>query len=84
MKQLGSAYATIFYIQNIGLTMVPWLIGWVIEHFATLRNEAGVIVGYDYTAPMVIFAVFGLCAILISTLLRVEDSKNIMDWKKPI
>ena len=40
MKQLGSAYATIFYIQNIGLTMVPWLIGWVIEHFATLRNEA--------------------------------------------
>lgn len=54
MKQLGSAYATIFYIQNIGLTMVPWLIGWVIEHFATLRNEAGVIVGYDYTAPMVI------------------------------
>lgn len=76
MKQLGSAYATIFYIQNIGLTMVPWLIGWVIEHFATLRNEAGVIVGYDYTAPMVIFAVFGLCAILISTLLRVEDSKK--------
>ena len=63
MKQLGSAYATIFYIQNIGLTMVPPLIGWVIEHFATLRNEAGVIVGYDYTAPMVIFAVFGLCAI---------------------
>ena len=27
-------------------------------------------------APMVIFAVFGLCAILISTLLRVEDSKK--------
>ena len=76
MKQLGSAYAIIFYIQNIGLTMVPWLIGWVIEHFATLRNEAGVITGYDYTAPMVIFAIFGVCAIVISMLLRAEDAKK--------
>lgn len=76
MKQLGSAYAIIFYIQNIGLTMVPWLIGWVIEHFATLRNEAGVITGYDYTAPMVIFAAFGVCAIVISMLLRAEDAKK--------
>lgn len=76
MKQLGSAYAIIFYIQNIGLTMVPWLIGWVIEHWATLRNEAGVITGYDYTAPMVIFAIFGVCAIVISLLLRAEDAKK--------
>lgn len=38
MKQLGSAYATIFYIQNIGLSMVPVLIGWVIEDlFDTCR-----------------------------------------------
>lgn len=76
MKQLGSAYAIIFYIQNIGLTTVPWLIGWVIEHFATLRNEAGVITGYDYTAPMVIFAIFGVCAIVIAMLLRAEDAKK--------
>ena len=29
MKQLGSAYATIFYIQNIGFDNGAWLIGWV-------------------------------------------------------
>lgn len=76
MKQLGSAYAIIFYIQNIGLSMVPLLIGWVINDFAAVKNEAGVIVNYDYTLPMCIFAVFGFVAILLSLMLRVEDSKK--------
>ncbi len=76
MKQLGSAYAIIFYIQNVGLSMVPVLIGWVIENFATLREENGNIIGYDYSYPMVIFAFFGLCAIVIACLLRLDDSKK--------
>ncbi len=76
MKQLGSAYAIIFYIQNIGLSMVPLLIGWVINDFAAVRNSAGVIVDYDYTLPMCIFAVFGLIAIVISYMLFVEDKKK--------
>lgn len=76
MKQLGSAYAIIFYIQNIGLAMVPLLIGWVINDFATQYNEAGVVTGYNYTVPMTIFALFGACAILISLMLRQEDAKK--------
>ena len=40
MKQLGSAYAIIFYIQNIGLSMVPLLIGWVIDRYSTIRPTA--------------------------------------------
>lgn len=32
MKQLGSAYAIIFYIQNIGLTLIPMLMGTIIEN----------------------------------------------------
>lgn len=76
LKQLGSAYAIIFYIQNIGLMAVPWLIGWVIDCFATLRDATGNIVGYDYTVPMAIFSVFGLCAIVISMMLRAEDAKK--------
>lgn len=76
MKQLGSAYAIIFYIQNIGLSMVPLLIGWVINDFAAIKNSSGAIVDYDYTIPMCIFAVFGLVAIFIAFLLRKEDKKR--------
>lgn len=71
MKQLGSAYAIIFYIQNIGLSMVPVLIGWVIEKYATIQTAEGVT--YDYTLPMIIFAVFGFIAILIAMMLKKED-----------
>lgn len=73
MKQLGSAYAIIFYIQNIGLSMVPLFIGYVIEHYSTQRNASGEIIGYDYTLPMCIFSLFGVIAIIIALLLKHED-----------
>ena len=72
MKQLGSAYAIIFYIQNIGLSMVPLLIGYVIEHYSTITAADGS-VSYDYTLPMCIFAVFGVIAVFIAMMLRSED-----------
>ena len=72
MKQLGSAYAIIFYIQNIGLSMVPLLIGWVIDNYSTIQTANGVT--YDYTIPMVIFAIFGLISIFIAILLKKEDA----------
>ncbi len=68
MKQLGSAYAIIFYIQNIGLSMVPVLIGSVIED----NTVNGTI---DYTVPMSIFALFGFIAVVISFLLKQADKK---------
>ena len=76
MKQLGSAYALIFYIQNIGLAGVPALIGWVIGNYATLTDAEGHVTGYDYTLPMTIFALFGLCAVVISVILLHEDRKK--------
>ena len=72
MKQLGSAYAIIFYIQNIGLSMVPLLIGWVIEKYSTIESTEGVV--YDYTLPMTIFAIFGIIAIFIAIILKREDA----------
>ena len=69
MKQLGSAYAIIFYIQNIGLSMVPVLIGNVIA--ANTANGTT-----DYTMPMSIFALFGAIAVIISTLLKIIDKKK--------
>ena len=68
MKQLGSAYAIIFYIQNIGLSMVPMLIGNVIQNNTSNGTT-------DYTMPMAIFAGFGLVAVLISLMLKGADKK---------
>lgn len=83
MKQLGSAYAIIFYIQNIGLSLVPVLIGWVIDKYAPVADESGKIVTYDYTLPMTIFAVFGILAVIVSTLLRIDDGKSHYGLEAP-
>ena len=68
MKQLGSAYAIIFYIQNIGLSMVPVLIGTVIKNNTANGTT-------DYTMPMSIFALFGAIAVAISILLKFVDKR---------
>ena len=69
MKQLGSAYAIIFYIQNIGLSMVPVLIGNAIA--ANTSNGTT-----DYTIPMSIFALFGAMAVVIAVLLKITDKRK--------
>ena len=58
-KQLGTAYALIFWVQNWGLMGVPLLIGWVLNSYC----KGPVVDGaqtYDYTLPMAIFAMFGV------------------------
>ena len=81
MKQLGSAYAIIFYIQNIGLSMVPVLIGSVIQKYATIETAEGVT--YDYTIPMSIFAVFGVVAVCVALLLKRIDKTNGYGLEEP-
>lgn len=71
MKLLGTAYAVIFYIQNIGLAMVPMWIGSVNE-----KNTCADTGFIDYTESMTIFAAFGAVAIIISILLLIEDKKK--------
>lgn len=81
MKQLGSAYAIIFYIQNIGLSMVPVLIGSVIQNYATIETADGVT--YDYTIPMAIFAGFGVVAVCVALLLKRIDKTNGYGLEEP-
>lgn len=77
MKLLGTAYALIFYIQNIGLSMIPMWIGSVNE-----KNTDAT--GYiDYTETMTIFASFGLVAIAIAFLLLLEDKKKGYGLQQP-
>ena len=58
----------IFYIQNIGLALVPVWIGKVNQ-----RNTDALTGTVDYTETMVVFALFGLVAIIISAVLLRED-----------
>ena len=81
MKQLGSAYAIIFYIQNIGLSMVPVMIGKVIQNYATIETTEGVT--YDYTIPMSIFAVFGIISIVVALILKRIDKRNGYGLEQP-
>jgi MFS family permease len=78
-KQLGTAYALIFWVQNWGLMGVPALIGWVLNKYCITgtRLVDGVQVSnYDYTIPMIIFTGFGVLALIFALLLKAEDKKK--------
>ena len=76
MQLLGTAYALIFYIQNIGLSLVPILIGKV--------NGANTIDGVtNYTPSMLIFAAFGLVAVALAFMLKLEDARKDYGLEKP-
>ena len=78
MEYLGTAYALIFYIQNIGLALVPVWIGKVNQ--ANTMTDGKTI---DYTESMTIFAIFGVVAIIISLLLILEDKRKKYGLEKP-
>ena len=79
-KVIGSAYALIFWIQNIGLWLFPLLIGKVL----TATNE-GVTdaTQLNYTAPLVMLACLGVAALVIGVILKVVDKKKNLGLESP-
>ena len=78
-KQLGTAYALIFWVQNIGLMGVPALIGWVLDKYCitgTHLIDGAQVPSYNYTLPMIIFTCFGVIALVFALLLKAEDKKK--------
>jgi len=75
-KQLGTAYALIFWVQNWGLMGVPLLIGAVLDRYCQVLDANGELLYYDYTIPMVIFASTGFLAIIVALMLKAEDKKK--------
>ncbi|MDX9729018.1 MAG: MFS transporter [Bacteroidales bacterium] len=79
MKQLGTAYALIFWVQNWGLMGVPMLIGWVLDKYCITGSRMidGISVPtYNYQIPMMIFTSLGILAIIFGFLLKAEDKKK--------
>jgi nitrate/nitrite transporter NarK len=78
-KQLGTAYAMIFWVQNWGLMGVPALIGWVLDKWCIIGTkviDGKTIPTYNYTIPMLIFMSLGLLALVFAFLLKAEDKKK--------
>ena len=81
-KQYGTAIALAFFIQNIGLMLVPMVIGWVLDKFCVMSTyTSGTVsypdnIKYDYTLPQIIFAAMGVCAIILAFALRKLDRKK--------
>ena len=94
-KIIGSAYAAIFWIQNIGLGLFPTLIGNVLESSnannaavvaakaAIEAGEEGVLVPYDYKWALVMLASLGIAALLISVYLKAVDKKKGYGLEEP-
>ncbi|MCL1822030.1 MAG: MFS transporter [Prolixibacteraceae bacterium] len=73
-NKLGTAYSLIFWVQNIGLSLVPLLIGWVLDKFCIVTKNG--VESYDYTLPMIIFTCFGILALFVAFMLKTEDRKK--------
>ena len=91
-KVIGSAYALIFWIQNIGLWLFPMLIGKVLDGTnpeIVAGLEAGTIsaqeaaVSYNYTAPLVMLACLGIAALALGFVLKVVDKKKGLGLEEP-
>ena len=91
-KIIGSAYALIFWIQNIGLWLFPLLIGKVLDNTnpeivkavadGTMDAETAA-VSYNYTAPLVMLAGLGVAALVIGLILKVVDRKKNLGLEAP-
>ena len=84
-KVIGSAYALIFWIQNIGLWLFPLLIGKILDATnpeITQALKAGTMspevaaTSYNYTYPMITFACLGVAALVFGFVLKSVDKKK--------
>jgi len=91
-KVIGSAYALIFWIQNIGLWLFPMLIGKILDNTnpqVVADLEAGIItpeqaaVSYDYTAPLIMLAGLGVAALILGIMLKRVDRKKGLGLELP-
>ena len=89
---IGSAYALIFWVQNIGLWLFPLLIGKVLDKtnpqlVSMLQNheitpeEAAI--SYNYTAPLVMLACLGVAALILGFALKAVDKKKGLGLELP-
>lgn len=79
-KIIGSAYALIFWIQNIGLWLFPLLYGKMLD----MTNEPGTApTELNHTVPLAMFACLGVAALLLGIVLKAVDKKKGLGLELP-
>ena len=91
-KVIGSAYALIFWIQNIGLWLFPMLIGKVLKssnpqiveqlNAGTIDAETAA-TSYNYTNPLIMLACLGIAAFVLGFVLKIVDKKKNLGLELP-
>lgn len=79
-SRLGSAYAMIFMIQNIGLMAFPMLLGYVLDQSNSNLAEG---TSLDYTNPMLLMVGCGIAALFFAFKLKSADKKFNYGLDKP-
>ena len=79
-KIIGSAYALIFWIQNIGLWLFPLLIGKVLENTNPGVDDP---LALNYKWPLVMLACLGVAALIIGIILKRVDAKKHLGLEEP-
>jgi MFS family permease len=77
-SRLGTAYATMFTIQNWGLMLFFWLPGKVLDITNADKLEA-IKAGqatFDYTVPVLLFVALGAISIFLAFLLKAADRRQ--------
>ena len=83
VSQLGTAYALIFFIQNIGLWGIPTLIGKVLDLYCIVGKKADGTNLYDYTIPMCIFTGIACLSLVVAFMLKRADKKFGYQLEEP-
>jgi len=91
-KVIGSAYALIFWVQNIGLWLFPLLIGKILDASnpeivqalkeGTMTHDVAA-TSYDYTNPLLMLACLGVAALILGFILKRVDKKNNLGLELP-
>ena len=74
LKQLGTAYSIIYFIQNIGLMVVPVYVGKLTD----AEPSAG-----NYTLPMLFFIMLGLLSLVAALALIIYDKRKNIGLESP-
>ena len=78
-KQLGTAYAAIFWVQNWGIMGIPFAVGVILDKLNPGVAEAissGEAVKYDYSGTWLIFVGLTVLSVVFAFLIKMEDKKK--------
>lgn len=78
---LGSTYASLYWLQNVGLWSVPMLVAYVLQ-----KSNVGMEnpMDYSYTQTMIVFCILSAFTVMLSIIMILADRKGKWNLNQPI